>query len=179
MSKRKIAIVVGILILVAYTMLIGESEQSSRVFVMFGDVISGLAVIGIAVLMFPLLKSYGKKLSLGYAWLKYVEGGIMVIAGILFLFLDPGVRYWIYFFHAYIFAVSALFFYILLYRSNLIPKFISVWGAIAAVLVVAINLAGIKIDPLPMVVSAVGLAPIILNEAFLALWLIFKGFNKK
>jgi len=58
-SDRKTAIIVGILILLAYSLL-GSDNPDAKVLGMFLEVISGLAVIGIAVLMYPLFKPYNK-----------------------------------------------------------------------------------------------------------------------
>ena len=76
--------------------------------------------------------------------------------------------------HAYIFAVAALLFYYLLYQSNLIPRWISVWGVIAAILLILVNL----LEVMGIVSASMILyLPIILNEVVLAIWLIVKGFN--
>jgi hypothetical protein len=76
--------------------------------------------------------------------------------------------------HGYIFGVAALTFYYLFYLSKLIPRWISVWGAIAAILLIIANL-------LEVMGIASGLMilylPIILNELVLAIWLIVKGFD--
>lgn len=75
----------------------------------------------------------------------------------------------------YFFIFGALFFYILLYRTLIIPKFISIWGIIATLalfIVTIIKLFGIELEILNALVIL-----IILNELFLAIWLIIKGFN--
>jgi hypothetical protein len=63
-------------------------------------------------------------------------------------------------------------FYYLLYQSNLIPRWLSVWGFIGALLfpVAWLSLFGPTI-------SGPFLLPLVLNEMVLALWLIVKGFN--
>ncbi|GAH37708.1 unnamed protein product, partial [marine sediment metagenome] len=85
-----------------------------------------------------------------------------------------GIRDGIYVGHGYIFAVAALFFYYLLYQSKLIPRWLSVWGFIASILLILANLLEITgLIPGSMILYL----PIILNELFLAVWLIVKGFN--
>jgi hypothetical protein len=63
LNPKKKAFLVGAFILSAYGMLVYLITQS-RIIVMFADIISGLSVIGIAGLMFPLFnleqKSYSK-----------------------------------------------------------------------------------------------------------------------
>jgi len=175
-SNRKIAIIVGALILIAYGVL-ASSITESKIIVMLFEVISGVAVILIAVLMFPLFKPYNEKASFWYIFFRSIEGGLMIIAGILFLShsnLLLGIRDGIYVGHGYIFAIAALFFYYLLYQSKLIPRWLSVWGLIAAILLILVNLLEITgLIPGSMILYL----PIILNELFLAVWLIVKGFN--
>jgi hypothetical protein len=67
------------------------------------------------------------------------------------------------------FAYGAFLFYYLLYRSQLVPRFISVWGVIALILVVTMNILRSKTWHLECFCL-----PIITNEIFLAFWLIFK-----
>ena len=76
-----------------------------------------------------------------------------------------------------IFIFGALFFYILLFRTQVVPKFISIWGIVASItlfIITIVKLFGIKIAILDILVL-----PMILNEIFLAFWLIIKGFNKE
>ena len=174
--NKKVSITVGILILVAYSIL-GTNNPNAKVLSMSLEIISGLAVIGIAILMFPFLKHYGKKSSQSYLALKSIEGILMIIAGILFFIHTPSLlalRDQIYLIHGYIFAIPALLFYFLLYQSKLIPRWLSIWGSIASVLLIIVNLLELmKIIPALEVLYL----PIVLNEIVLALWLITKGFN--
>ena len=71
-------------------------------------------------------------------------------------------------------------FYSVLYRSKLIPRFISAWGFIAAallligsVLIMLDTFAGISETGLELIFAL----PIAVNEMVLAVWLIMKGFN--
>ena len=176
-SKRKSAVIVGVLILVAYAVLFSGGLEA--LIVMLLELISGVAVIGIAVIMFPILKPQNEKLDIGYLVIKIIEGGVMIIAGIMFLSQDAlllEIRDWIYVSHAYIFILGALIFYYLLYQSKLIPRFISVWGVIAVIMLLVGNLLEIMgISPAMLIFLFL---PIMLNEVFLAIWLIVKGFNK-
>jgi hypothetical protein len=175
-SNRKTAIIVGVLILVAYSLL-GSGNPDAKIMGMFLEVISGVAVIAISVMMFPLFKPYNERASFWYLVSRIIEGALMIIAGILFLSHSTSlleIRDGIYVGHAYIFAVAALIFYYLLYQSRLIPRWISVWGVIAAILLILVNLLEVM-----GVISAsmILYLPIILNEVVLAIWLIVKGFN--
>lgn len=175
-SNRKNAIIVGALILFAYAVL-ASSVIESKIIVMFSEALSGVAVIAISVIMFPYFNPYSKKASLWYIVFRGIEGGLMIIAGILFLShstLLLEIRDGIYVVHAYIFAIAALFFYYLLYQSELIPRWLSVWGFIAAILLILVNL--LEITGL-IATSMLWYFPIISNEIVLAIWLIVKGFN--
>ncbi len=55
-KNRRTSIIVGILILVAYSLL-GSGNPEAKILGMVLEIISGLAVISIAVLMFPLFKN--------------------------------------------------------------------------------------------------------------------------
>ena len=175
-SNRKNAIIAGALILFAYAVLASDVIDS-KIVAMISEALSGLAVIGIAVIMFPHFKPYNKNTSFWYLFFRIIEGVLMVIAGILFLshntlLLD--IRDEIYIWHAYIFAVAALFFYYLLYVSKIIPRWLSVWGFIASIFLIVVNvLEAMKIVTPNMILYL----PIIANEVFLAIWLIVKGFN--
>jgi hypothetical protein len=174
-KDRKTSLTVGLLILVAYSIL-GTNNPSAKTLGMFLEVISGQAVIGIAVLMFPLLRPYGKKLALSYLALKSVEGVLMVIAGVFFFIHTPlllALRDTIYLVHGYIFAIPALIFYYLLYQSKLIPGWLSVWGIVASALLILVNI----LEMMGMIPQLEILyLPIVLNEFVLAIWLIVKGF---
>jgi hypothetical protein len=175
-THRNTAIIVGILILVAYSVL-GSGNPEAKVLGMVLEVISGLAVITIAVLMFPLFKPYSKTASYLYIVFRGIEGGLLVVTGVLFLSHNTlllEIHAGIHAVHGYIFAIAALTFYYLFYLSKLIPRWISGWGAIAAILLIIANL-------LEVMGIASGLMilylPIILNELVLAIWLIVKGFT--
>ena len=177
-KKRKTAIIVGILILVTYGVLLNEITESKPI-VMLAEVISGIAVIGIAVLMAPIFKTYHKKLTPPYFILKIIEGALMIIAGILFLFLSTSIiqmREAIYTGHAYIFILSALIFYFLLHKSKIVPRFIPVWGVLGLASLLLINVLETTTTLSPSI-SVLFYLPIVLNEIFLAGWLIFKGFD--
>lgn len=175
-SNKTRAVLVGILILVAYGVLASSLTQS-KIIVMLADTISGFAVIGIAVLMLPLFKKLNILIYRGYLILKFTEGILMIIAGLLFLSAPLQYTRDIIYngFHVYVFIISSFMFYYLLYKTELVPKFISIWGVLGifallvSTLLKLINMNYLVIDYL--------LVLIITNEVFLAIWLIAKGFN--
>lgn len=166
----------GLGIITAYIMLAGQFTDSS-IIVMLADVISGLSVIAVAVLLFPFLKSGGKGVSWLYLGLKSVEGVLMIIAGTLFLFSSTsGSRDMIYnTVHLYVFIISALLLYVLVYKTRIIHRFIAVWGMLAVAflaLSAVLDLLHAKPEFLDYF-----LLLIITNEFFMAGWLMIKGVD--
>jgi hypothetical protein len=77
------------------------------------------------------------------------------------------------------FCIGGTSYYVVLYRSRLIPRWLSGWGIVALVLLFSAVLTTL-FDGEPYSVSGnlVYLAvPIALQEIVLALWLIIRGFN--
>lgn len=176
-SNKHRATGVGILIIAAYSMLTYSVINNIPLGVIT-DIISGLAVIGIPLLMFPLFNTdETKKENYAYLVSRVIEGILMIIGGLFIL--HPALadyRDFIYIhIHIYFFIAGALFFYVLLYLTQLIPKFISVWGIAATILLLIVTI--IKLFGVESPILNVLLLPIITNELFLAVWLMVKGFN--
>ena len=176
MSMRVRSALVGAFILIAYGILMSALTESP-VIIMIADIISGLSVIGIAVLMFPLFRGSDRLLPPAYLVLKFAEGTLMIVGGIIYL--DPSMqnlRDLLYEgIHLYVFIVSGAFFYILLLRSKPVPGFISIWG-MAGIGALAISTI-FKLIGSPQAFLDYFLILIITNEVFLAVWLFIKGFN--
>ena len=74
---------------------------------------------------------------------------------------------------AIVFSLGALMIYCLFYRSKLIPRWLSVWGLIGAMLYFSepiLALYNFQLEAL--------FAPLALQEVVLAFWLIICGFNE-
>ncbi len=176
-STKQRATYVGILILVAYSMLT-YTITNNKILGVITDIISGMAVIGIPLLMFPLFKAANNKL-LNYSYIisRFIEGILVIIGGIFILVpsLEP-YRNSIYTnIQIYFFISGALFFYILFYMTQLIPRYISVWGLLATVLLFITTI--IKLFGINSTILDALIIPIVLNEIFLAIWLILKPFK--
>ena len=70
------------------------------------------------------------------------------------------------------FGLGALIFYALVFKTRLLPRFISIWGFAGVLLMGALNIFDLGDS------SMFFALPIITNEIFLGIWLIAKGFNK-
>jgi len=70
--------------------------------------------------------------------------------------------------------------YAVLYRSRLIPRLISGWGFVSAVLIfigVLLGMLEINLNFPGMLFEIIFIFPIAVQEMVMALWLIIKGFN--
>jgi len=74
-----------------------------------------------------------------------------------------------------IFGLGALCLYTVLYRARLIPRWISLWGVIAIIILLAIVIAAMFVE-LPSWAPLL-VAPIAVQEMVMALWFIFRGFD--
>ena len=176
MNTRKNAILAGTLIIVAYSML-GSGNPDQKVMGMMLEAISGAAVIGISLIMYPLFKPHNEQVSRWYLVFRVIEGLLMVITGALFLSNSTqllAIRDLIWEGHAFVFIAGAFTFNYLLYVSRIIPKWLSVYGIIATILLTIGNLLEMTNLTDPMMILYL---PIISNEVILAGWLIVKGFS--
>jgi hypothetical protein len=164
------------------------------------ELINCIAVVGIAAMLFPLMKVHNEALAAGYLGTRVVEAIILSVAVISPLllvtlsqeYLAAGTSDAAYFQTAgtlviaarghlaslltpIFFSLAALLLYYFLYQSRLVPRFIPVWGFIAVASLFTWNMLeafGISISA-----GMVFALPMILNEIFLGIWLIAKGFN--
>jgi hypothetical protein len=76
------------------------------------------------------------------------------------------------------FGVGAFMYYYVLYRSRLVPRWLSGWGLVAIVLSLASNVLAGFTQQLGFATAINMLSiPIGLQEMVLAVWLIAKGFS--
>ena len=158
------------------------------------------AIVGFAVLLYPYLKRHGEGLALGYVACRILEGAAYVVAMVSTLSLITlskeaaaagapdapayevarsvalGEGYWATQMATVGFVLGAVVLYSLLYRSQLVPRFISVWGLIAIVLLVAANIVVPDVSK-GFEPAALLYVPVVVNELFLAGWLIVKGLS--
>ncbi|MEJ2709774.1 MAG: DUF4386 domain-containing protein [Anaerolineales bacterium] len=165
------------------------------------EFINGVAYLGIAVLMFPIFRRGFESLALGYVGFRIMEFIMQTLSDLSPLalvtmseaFVSAGApdassfqalgtlllaeRYWAFQMVSVFLGLGALLFYTMLYRSKLIPRFISVWGLIGAITVLTTTLLDVFAISVPTAMGVVLGLPMLLNELFLGVWLIVKGFN--
>jgi hypothetical protein len=159
--------------------------------------IMGLALAMVPVMMFPIFRKYNEALALGavvfrgaieaaiyiavsISWLllftvgqEYVKAGLPVAShfqtlGALLLNASNQIGSIL----DIVFSLGALMIYYLFYRSKLIPGWLSIWGLVGSMLYLTSGLFALfSVD------FGILQAPLALQEMFLAVWLIVKGFN--
>ncbi len=181
------------------------SVSANKNSVLFGaifELLCAAAFVCITIFIFPVLKRESKNVAIGYvigrsfeaipfiisvtALLtlltissEYVQAGVengiaLLPVGTLLL----AIRDWCDLLGARMFCgFAALPFYFILYRSKLVPRFLSIWGLIGTLIYLTIAFM-ILFDVNPNLTTEVILTlPFALNEMVLAVWLIAKGFN--
>ena len=188
MSRRKIAVTVGILFIVQMvTAMIGTSliqafdnGDTARTPMTIGVLLmicSGLAVVGIGLLMYQVLKTVNQRLALWYPALRIVELTVSTACGVYLLTqlqVVPNHLLWVYIPT----GIGGLVLTYLLFVSQLVPRPIAVLGLVGYA---ALSL-GVPLDLLGVLDMNEGpglllLAPGGLFEfVFMPIWLIAKGF---
>jgi hypothetical protein len=180
---------------------VAENETQVIVGVLI-DAINSVAVIAIAVMLFPILKKDHENAAIGYVGFRILESAILIIGSISILsvmtlsqeyaqavaaetpyFQTLGdlllaANDWAQMLGAMIvFSITALILNFSLYQSKLVPRFISIWGLLGAILMLAAGLLAMVslgyLSPITVLLSL----PLAINEMVLAVWLIVKGFD--
>jgi hypothetical protein len=177
----------------------------NRTQVIIGALISfilALAVVGIAVFLFPILKKHNEPIALGYVGIRSAEFALILVWSISPLLLitlsqeyvkagDPdassfqtfgavllALRHWAWRLIYVINGVVSLMLAYLLYQSKLIPRSISVLGLIGgAVLLAGTSLAMLGLIDIDQGAGLLVVLPGGLFELILPIWLFVKGFN--
>jgi hypothetical protein len=165
----------------------------------FFELIMALSVAGIAISMYPVLKKHNNGLALGSVGFRVMEGALFMV-GVLFVFSllvvskefvltgSPSNSYfqtlglifadeipWTL--GGIAFTVGASLYYIIFYQTDLVPKWLSIWGFIAVVLAFTsygLQFFMVDIEAFAMLFHL----PMMLQEMVLAIWLIIKGYSE-
>jgi hypothetical protein len=169
----------------------------------FLELVMAVAVVAIPYVIFPILKKHDERIAIGYVGARTIEGVGYIVSVIILLsltslsqeFVKAGApvassfqvlgdlllagREWVNFVGVYIvFNLGALLFYYVLFRSKLIPRLISAWGFIAALLWLAgILVVLFDITTTSSTIYTLSFVPMFAQEMVMAVWLIVKGFN--
>jgi len=150
----------------------------------------GFALSALPAVFYPIGRRYSETLAMGYVIFRGAFEGIIYLLGVLVWLvllamtaapstmapmstvLQTAQRTMWEQLIPLPFAIGALMFCWLLFRTRLVPRWVSVWGLVGAALYLVPPLArmmGFNLDIL--------MAPLALQEMVLAVWLIVKGFN--
>ena len=180
----------------AYLIKISANENQIIIGAIFVLIMS-FTLAMVPVMLFPIFRKYNEPLAIGaivfrgaleavayiaivVSWLlllalsqEYVKAGATDVSYIQTLggLLKEG-EVWINHILAIVFSIGALMIYYIFYQSKLIPRWLSGWGLIGAVLYLAVPLLGMFHTELGIL-----MAPLALQEMVLAVWLIVKGFE--
>jgi len=164
--------------------------------------VMGLSLAFVPVVLFPILRQVDEALAVGYLIIRgAVETAIYIILAIALLLLAPlgetlsagsgtdspaGVRLGTLVIDSegasamltLVFCFGAVLFYILLYRSRIVPRWITVWGFVGIPLYTAayvLSMYGV-IDSNSSGQNLLQL-PLGVQEMVLAIWMITRGFR--
>lgn len=186
-----------------------EKTYTFKNFIITGNllnIICALAMIFIPISLFPVARKNNESLASGYIVFRALEGILfiyMAIKSLSFISLSKAYIneatqnssyfqslgnsihaeiHWATIIYIIIYSLGGLMFYSLLYRSKLVPRFLSSWGLLAVIFLFAGAILGLFsvgiFNRLPVMKAMAYFAPpIAINELVLALWLIIKGYN--
>ncbi len=168
--------------------------------------IMGFPLAMISVMMFPIFKKQNERLALGAVIFRGVlEAVAYIVIASSWLLLIPLSRefvqagtpelsyfqtlgtlltqsvYWTEHILALVFTLGALMLYWLFFTTKLIPRWLSLWGIVGAILYFASPVINM-FDPQHLALS-IGvrwgnlMGPLAIQEMVFAVWMIVKGFN--
>jgi hypothetical protein len=159
--------------------------------------VNSIAVVGIGVVMYPILKRYNETIAMAYLSSRVMEGIILAFGIISLLSLltisreyikleTPDVAYFEMLgsmaingnFRAFLFAmillaIGSVMFCYLTYSAKLLPKSIAIWGVISYLIL----LVGLIATMFGYDILMMSFIPGAFFEFGLPFWLFFKGFN--
>ncbi|MBJ2120220.1 DUF4386 domain-containing protein [Arthrobacter sp. MSA 4-2] len=177
----------------------GSGPESLVVLAAFLDVLLVLAIVGTGVALYPVVRRQNEGIALGYVALRTLEGAV-ITAGVVALLTLVTLRQdlpqagpetlalgsalvafnnWTFLVGpSFICGTNTLLLAYLLYRSELVPRFIAVLGLVGGPLVFASGAAQMfGLYEQVSVWAAVAALPVFAWEVCLAVYLIARGFR--
>ena len=213
-TYRKTAVAVGILYILATAMALLDSALTKGVtgaadhlaeLAGSGDrfiagallaVASGLCIVVLAGLLFPVLRPRNEGVALAYFGVRILEAVTLIVTAVTTLLLVTvgresltsgaaagsslrataallqGLHEWAFPLNPFVFGLGAVLLYSLLYATRLVPRWLSVWGLAGAAAVFAFSLLRFYGKGTELLAVPIGV-----QEMVLAGWLIVKGFD--
>lgn len=215
-QQRKTALVAGVLYLVTFISIpalllispvlsnpdyiTGAGSDTQVILGCLLDVVTALACIGTAVVLFPVVKRQNEALALGFVTARVFEAAVIVIGVVSLLAVVTlrqdtagadttalaatgqalvAVRDWTFLLGPGIMpAFNALLLGTLLYRSRLVPRIMPLLGLIGAPLLLASSTATLfGVNEQVSVFSFITTLPIAVWELSLGIYLVVRGFR--
>ena len=218
-TYREISILVGVLYILGFVAgvvsvspvvdnsdyLAKSAVNSNQVYMAaFFQFLMAIFYIGIAIVLFPILKIYNEKLAIGFLSFRIIAV-LFVLIGTVILLLILKIS------HQYLkmspsdtsyfqmigsllktardfvnhvgmvilLCISGIMLYTILIQSGLIPVWISVWGILgSSIAIIASILVMLKYIEILTPTYLILNIPIVLQEIIFAVWLIFKGLKQ-
>jgi hypothetical protein len=171
---------------------------ASRLLIAVGAMLWLLAVAGDAahgILMFPVLKQFSERVAFGYFGARIMDAVFVGVMALLILFQIPlaneylkggasetvqalsavftQAQLYAYHFGMLTVGVAGLMLCYLFYKTQLVPRFLGVWGLVGY----AVILGGSVLEVLGFNLNSIHTIPGGLWELFIGVWLIVRGFN--
>jgi len=167
----------------------------------FSVLIMAIGIVFIAIAFFPVIKEHSESIALTYLILRAVECFLLIVGSICYLYiialgkeyinktdisnyliafsLAVKIKYYSYLIAMIVLGIGSLFLSYSLYKSRLVPRFISIWGGLGYILL----LLSAVFDICGLIDTTSGLGVILYVPGGLwemivfPLWLFIKGFN--
>lgn len=182
------------------------TNESQLITVALLNLLMAVAVAGVAFMIYPVLRrvadtSVREGLAVWYVGTRVTEGATFVVAVLATLAFLPLSQEFIaagapdashfqagavvlqstvdlaYTLGQTVFAVGAAMLYYLLFWSRVVPRWLSLWGLVASPLFIVASLSLLWTGDPNSTLSTVPYVPMAVQEMFLAVWLIAKGFD--
>ena len=163
------------------------------------DILASAIGVGIAIFLYSFIKKYNQRLAIAYLAIAGINFTIIVVSNIIHVSLLSlseefavttaattdhfttlaqmlhEAYYWTHFLMLMLYSLGGLVLYYFLFKTRLIPRWLSIWGILASIVVFfggALQLADIKVSGLLFVQNGIYILTFII-------WLLVKGFNPK
>lgn len=171
---------------------------ANKMLLALGAMLWLLAVAGDAahgILMFPVLKPFSERIAFGYFGARIIDAVFVGVMALLILFQIPlanesvkagasdtlqalsaafmQAQLYAYHFGMLTVGVAGLMLCYVFYRTQLVPRFLGVWGLVGYAVILGgsvLEVAGFNLNSLHTIPGG-------LWELFMGVWLIVKGFN--
>jgi hypothetical protein len=218
-ANRRTAVIIGVCFLLGYVGIflgsalyapvLDDSDYLARIYPEKSTVIAGMltelvndvAVIGIAIFLYPILRRYSESMALAFFAFRFMEAVLLIVSKVSVLSLTSVSQHYIAAgasgaspfpalgaaalaareassqLSTVFFCLGALVFYCMMYQTKLMPRPISVYGLIALASLVLANVLGVPDPTQGFQPAAILYLLMFVSELLVAVWLIVKGFN--